>query len=94
MKLGNEIWNDRYKSSDYIYGEIPNNFFKNFIDNETPGKILLPAEGEGRNAVYAAKKGWKCFAFDFSIIARKKALQLVEKNNVKIIYDLFIRKNP
>ncbi len=88
MKLGYEIWNERYKSSDYIYGEKPNSFFKNFIDNEKPGKILLPAEGEGRNSVYAAQKGWECFAFDFSIIAREKALHLAKKNNVNIIYDL------
>ena len=34
----------------------------------------LPAEGEARNAIYAAKKGGKVYAFDFSPIAQQKAL--------------------
>ncbi len=34
----------------------PNHFFKEQIDKiSVPGKLLLPGEGEGRNAVYAAK---------------------------------------
>jgi len=29
-----------------------------------PGKVLFPAEGEGRNAVHAAMLGWEVHAFD------------------------------
>jgi hypothetical protein len=40
------------------YGRIPlwrssNLFFKQIIDTLPTGKILLPADGEGRNGVYA-----------------------------------------
>lgn len=45
------------------YGTEPNAFFKAQLDQLTPGRLLLPAEGEGRNAVYAAKKGWEVAAF-------------------------------
>ena len=79
-----EFWDDRYRSDEYVYGLEPNEFFKETIDNLNPGKILLPADGEGRNSVYAATKEWKVDAFDFSRNAVKKALELAGKNKVKI----------
>ena len=81
-----ERWNDRYSNSAFAYGEEPNNFFKEQIEKLNPGTILLPAEGEGRNAVYAAKLGWKVAAFDISEEGKNKALKLAEANNVKIDY--------
>ncbi len=36
------------------------------MDRLAPGKLFLPAEGEGRNAVYAAQGGWEVTAYDFS----------------------------
>jgi hypothetical protein len=44
-----ETWDQRYSATEYVYGKIPNAFFKSFIDAEKPGVLLLPAEGEGRN---------------------------------------------
>ncbi|MBL7128184.1 MAG: class I SAM-dependent methyltransferase [Ignavibacteria bacterium] len=79
-----EFWDDRYRSDEYVYGLEPNEFFKEVINEHKPGKILLPADGEGRNSVYAAIKGWKVDAFDFSRNAVKKALELAGKNKVKI----------
>ena len=83
-----ERWNDRYSNSAFAYGEEPNNFFKEQIEKLNPGTILFPAEGEGRNAVYAAKLGWKVAAFDISEEGRNKALKLAEANNVKIDYKI------
>ena len=83
-----QIWNKRYASNEYAYGIEPNVFFKEKIDNMKPGRILLPAEGEGRNAVYAAKLGWEVYAFDFSSAARDKAQKLSKKNNVDIVYNI------
>lgn len=57
QKMKNEFWNERYSANETVYGDKPNKFFKQFIDTHKPGKILLPAEGEGRNALYAASKG-------------------------------------
>jgi SAM-dependent methyltransferase len=83
----NDFWNERYSSNEYVYGEDPNRFFKEQIENiNTPGKLLLPGEGEGRNAVYAAKLGWEVDAYDQSIAGKLKAIKLAGKNNVKINY--------
>ncbi|MDK2977811.1 MAG: hypothetical protein PWP52_525 [Bacteroidales bacterium] len=83
-----EMWNKRYAQTDFVYGNMPNEFFKQQLLKLTPGTILLPAEGEGRNAVFAAKKGWEVFAFDSSIEAMKKTEKWAKENNVQINYQL------
>ena len=83
-----EFWDERYKNDQYVYGVEPNHFFKQQIDKLPVGKILMPAEGEGRNAVYAAKLGWECTAFDISVEGKNKALQLAELNNVQLNYQV------
>ncbi|HJS55413.1 MAG TPA: class I SAM-dependent methyltransferase [Chitinophagaceae bacterium] len=83
-----QFWDLRYAESETVYGYEPNKFFKLFIDLHKPGTILLPAEGEGRNAVYAASKGWKVDAFDFSEVARDKALDFARGKKVTINYEL------
>jgi 2-polyprenyl-3-methyl-5-hydroxy-6-metoxy-1,4-benzoquinol methylase len=81
------FWNDRYSSDEYVYGTEPNQFFKEQIRKINPsGRLLLPGEGEGRNAVFAAKLGWNVDAFDQSSVAKMKAETLAKLNNVKINY--------
>ena len=82
------FWDERYASSSYVYGIEPNPFFKEQIAKFQPGKLLLPAEGEGRNAVYAAKLDWEVSAFDQSKEGKKKALLLSKKNAVNIDYQV------
>lgn len=82
------FWNERYSQEEYIYGIDPNRFFKENLEKLSPGKILLPAEGEGRNASFAAKLGWEVFAFDSSNVAIEKANKLFDSNNVKVNYFL------
>lgn len=79
-------WNNRYSQKEYAFGEGPNLYFKEQLEQLDPATILLPAEGEGRNAVFAAQKGWKVAAFDISIEGKYKALRLAEKSNVTIDY--------
>lgn len=79
-------WNDRYSTDEFAYGEQPNNYLKEQLVHLNTGTILFPAEGEGRNAVFAAKLGWKVSAFDISIEGMNKALRLAENNHVNIDY--------
>jgi ubiquinone/menaquinone biosynthesis C-methylase UbiE len=80
------FWNERYSEKEYIYGEEPNIFFAEQLKNIKPGKIILPCEGEGRNAVYAASCGWEVNAFDSSEAGKTKALQLAAVKGVSINY--------
>jgi SAM-dependent methyltransferase len=91
--MDKQFWNERYASENYVYGTSPNEFFKHTLDKLSPGKLLLPAEGEGRNAVYAAKCGWQVYAYDQSEQGQKKAIRLAEKDSVRIDYQLFESNN-
>lgn len=82
------FWDQRYKEEEYIYGTDPNSFFRSIIDTLAVGKLLLPAEGEGRNAVYAAQKGWEVVAFDFSQKGYEKAQRLASEKGVTIDYQV------
>ncbi|MBU6341635.1 MAG: class I SAM-dependent methyltransferase [Bacteroidetes bacterium] len=82
------FWDERYGQEAYAYGELPNVYFKTQLSKLPPGKLLLPAEGEGRNAVFAAQNGWEVSAFDWSPEARKKALRLADKQQVKLDYQV------
>ncbi len=79
-------WDERYSQTEFAYGTEPNHFFREQLNQFKPGNILCAAEGEGRNAVYAATKGWQASAFDISQEGCKKAMQLAAANNVVIDY--------
>ncbi len=81
-------WDDRYANNEFAYGVEPNLFLKQELNKLTAGSILFPAEGEGRNAVYAAKQGWMVSAFDISIEGQKKALQLAQQHQVHLAYQV------
>ena len=80
------FWDERYAGTEYVYGKQPNEYLRQQLDRFAPGKILFPAEGEGRNAVFAARQGWEVFAFDQSIEGRRKALKLAGEQGVRIDY--------
>jgi 2-polyprenyl-3-methyl-5-hydroxy-6-metoxy-1,4-benzoquinol methylase len=84
--MGDNFWDTRYSESVYAYGTEPNEFFKEELNKLAAGKLLLPGEGEGRNAVYAAKNGWEVTAVDLSAEGKKKALKLADENKVDIKY--------
>lgn len=80
-------WDARYAAEAFYYGEHPNVFFAEQLRQiKTPGRILLPAEGTGRNAIYAAGLGWHVDAFDASRVARQKALEFAQRRGVSINY--------
>jgi 2-polyprenyl-3-methyl-5-hydroxy-6-metoxy-1,4-benzoquinol methylase len=83
-----ERWNDRYSKDEFAYGEQPNNYLKEQLEKLDIGTILFPAEGEGRNAVFAAKLGWTVSAFDISVEGKNKAYRLAEINKVTIDYQV------
>ncbi len=80
------FWDERYGVEEYAYGTEPNKYFKEFLQQHDPGVLLLPGEGEGRNAVYAALQGWQVEAVDMSIQGQKKAIKLASERNVRIRY--------
>ena len=84
----NNIWNERYSQEEYVYGEEPNVFIAEQLNKLQNGIIILPCEGEGRNAVHAASQGWIVNSFDSSEAGKTKAIQLADKMGVSIEYEI------
>ena len=82
------MWDDRYSANQFVYGKEPNGFFSAELSKRKPGRILLPGEGEGRNAIHAAQSGWEVDAFDQSKVGRDKALAFASELNVQINYEV------
>lgn len=79
-------WNERYTHPEFVYGTTANVYLEEQLKKLNLGTILFPADGEGRNSVYAALQGWETSSFDISEQGRQKALQLAEQNGVHIDY--------
>ena len=77
-------WNERYQNSTYQYGINPNEFLTEQLQGLQPGRILVPAAGEGRDMVYAAKLGWEAYGFDLSEQGEAKAIKLARDQQVNI----------
>ena len=84
-----EFWNERYARPESPLPLPANQFFKESIDQHVhSGRVFMLAEGEGRNAVYAASRGLEVHAFDISDAGRDKAMKLADDAGVTMHYQL------
>lgn len=81
-------WDIRYANQEALYGKAPNAFFSHILPLYPCGSILLPCDGEGRNAIHAAKKGWDVHAFDGSQVGINTAQRWAAEANVAIQCDV------
>lgn len=92
------MWNERYQTEEFVYGQNPNDFLAFAIKQIKPeGRLLSLGEGEGRNAIFLAKSGFDVTALDLSEVGLAKALRLAEKEGVSIqtiVADLSIHTIP
>jgi tellurite methyltransferase len=77
-------WDRTYARLDYVFGKDPADFLVDNVDKLPKGKALDIATGEGRNAVYLAKKGFLVEGVDISLVGLRKAKKLAAENGVKI----------
>lgn len=55
---------------------------------DSSGKLLLPVEGDGCNAVYAAQQGWNVDAFDTCKKGQNKSFELEKHHHATINYTI------
>ncbi|MFJ3700294.1 MULTISPECIES: cyclopropane-fatty-acyl-phospholipid synthase family protein [Streptomyces] len=68
-----EMWDDRYRESDRIWSGNPNVILVREMEGLTPGRALDLGCGEGADAVWLARFGWKVTATDISRVALERA---------------------
>lgn len=77
------MWNERYSSSEYVYGTEPNDFLKEYSE-ELLDPVLSLGEGEGRNATFLSENGYGVMAVDFSQVGLDKAKRLARSRGQDI----------
>lgn len=82
--FGAAYWDERYRSSDTVWGVAPNRWVEQQLGDLPPGRALDLACGEGRNAIWLASRGWSVTAVDFSAVAIEKGRVAAEHAGVAI----------
>jgi hypothetical protein len=100
IKSGGEMWDERFSSDEYAYGKEANIWLSERVSQIDPppnNRALFPADGEGRNAVWAARIGWNSEVFDLSVVGKQKCHLLAQEHAVIVDYevdDLALRVFP
>lgn len=78
-------WNARFGGHDYAYGTAPADFVAARMAGLGEGaRVLTIAEGEGRNAVWLARRGCRVTAVEPTGNGRAKALALAARHGVEL----------
>jgi 2-polyprenyl-3-methyl-5-hydroxy-6-metoxy-1,4-benzoquinol methylase len=79
------MWDERYAAVDLAYGAEPNRWLAEQAGKIRPGgRVLSLGEGEGRNAVWLAARGFRVDAVDGSRVGLEKAQRLAAARGVTI----------
>lgn len=78
------MWDERYSEAYQAYGTEPNDFLAEVWERIPLGPVLCLAEGEGRNAVFLASKGYTVTAVDSSEVGLRNAERLAEERGVAL----------
>lgn len=76
-------WDERYAASELVWSSDANQFVVAELADLTPGRALDLAAGEGRNAIWLARRGWQVTAADFSQVALDKGRRLAGDTAVR-----------
>jgi len=80
------MWDERYEREEYYFGTGPNTFLKEQCGLLKKGKLLCLADGEGRNSVFLARRGFEVTAVDSSRKGLEKAQRLAKQHGVSVEY--------
>ena len=78
------MWDQRYAADDYFYGTEPNDFLRDEVARLPVGEVLCIGDGEGRNSVWLAERGYAVTAVDASAKGLEKAQSLARSRGVPL----------
>ena len=85
MAMDRDAWNERYRGADLVWGHDANCFVEQALGaREARGRALDLACGEGRNAIWLARRGWRVTAVDYSDIAIERAREFAAAAGVEV----------
>ncbi|HXY01891.1 MAG TPA: class I SAM-dependent methyltransferase [Candidatus Limnocylindrales bacterium] len=84
-----KMWDERFSEVVPVYGEQPNQFLREQASRLKAGmKVLVPADGYGRNGVWLAKQGLQVHTVDLSPVGVERARKLARAAGVDMIIEL------
>ncbi len=92
-----EMWDERHAARDPIESHEPDATLVDAVARLTPGRALDLATGDGRNALWLARHGWRVTAVDFSQVALDRARRSAEAAGVEadwVLADLLEWRPP
>ena len=81
------LYDERYDQKDYYWGKVPSKICYRILDLMPPDKPLTLLDigcGEGKNAVFLARNGYKVTAFDLSPKGVEKTKMMASEAGVSI----------
>jgi SAM-dependent methyltransferase len=81
-------WDARYAADPALWGELPNQFVRARVADAEPGRAVDLGCGNGRNAVWLARRGWHVGAVDVSAVAIEQAQQRSEGAGVHVAWEV------
>jgi SAM-dependent methyltransferase len=80
-----DFWNGRFAAEGYLFGTEPNAFLAREAGRlARSSRVLMVADGEGRNGVHLATLGHHVLSVDFSPVAQAKARALAAQAGVAL----------
>ena len=84
-KESQKFWDNKFSGDEYLYGKAPAKFLaENYSYIPLASKVLDVGMGEGRNAVFLARKGFNITGVDISAVAVRKARRLAGEYGIRI----------
>lgn len=89
----NQRIRDRWNNSliddtDYVFNKQPNRLLTTTVESISPGRALVVAMGQGRNALFLAREGWEVTGFDLADKAVAHAVKEAEKEGLKLTTEI------
>lgn len=79
------FWDQNFSVAGFKYGTLPNAFLVWQAQRLPPGAdVLVPGDGEGRNGVWLAERGFRVTSMDGSTVGLQKARALAAERGVSL----------
>ena len=77
-------WDLRYAAAERVFSTDPNPFVAEAVEGLAPGRALDLAAGEGKHALWLARRGWNVTAVDFSRVGVDKGRRESEADDLPV----------
>jgi SAM-dependent methyltransferase len=77
-------WDARYAAEPTLWGTDPNQYVRGRLAADEPGRAVDLACGNGRNALWLARRGWRVTGVDISTVGLERARERAGEAGVEV----------